>query len=402
MLINRSPRLADLDNDAFTRLRDHPATNQHHGQLLFALQRVVASLGHCDPPVRLGRNHIPAIEGAAAAWIGWVERWCATSTLTPKVRATIRTQMARAGRWLVAEHPEITELSQWTRQTCASWVAAVDRDAGRRPRAAPRRPRRTRRRPDLPTHQGPRPDLHQDLLPRLSGMGMVRPPLRPRPRAGGAAQRRRADRHRPEGHLRRRVGQAAVGRAEHRIRRPARQHRRHLLPDAVDPRGDAHLAVQRPAQRRTVPAAGRLRALAARRRTNHRRRPRRAGHRRRLPDRRARAQDRHRVHQTRRSAARAGHRGLASRPTRTAGHHRPQNQRTRRHALRRPRPAGCPQLHQPHDHSRAVRQGRRPRQRRAGPDHQPPCPRHHRQPALQRQGADDAVRAASLARPLCG
>ena len=74
MLINRSPRLADLDNDAFTRLRAHPATNQHHGQLLFALQRAVASLGHCDPPIRLGRNHIPIIEGASVAWIGRVER----------------------------------------------------------------------------------------------------------------------------------------------------------------------------------------------------------------------------------------------------------------------------------------------------------------------------------------
>ena len=122
MLINRSPRLADLDNDALTRLRA-----PHHGQLLFALQRAVASLGHCDPPIRLGHNHAPIIEGAAAAWIGWVERWYATSTLTPRVRATIRTQMAKAGRWLVAEHPEITEPSQWTRQTCAAWVAAVDR-----------------------------------------------------------------------------------------------------------------------------------------------------------------------------------------------------------------------------------------------------------------------------------
>ena len=35
--------------------------------------------------------------------------------------------MAKAGRWLAAEHPEITEPSQWTRQTCAAWVAAVDR-----------------------------------------------------------------------------------------------------------------------------------------------------------------------------------------------------------------------------------------------------------------------------------
>ena len=26
-----------------------------------------------------------------------------------------------------AEHPEITDPASWTRQTCATWVAAVDR-----------------------------------------------------------------------------------------------------------------------------------------------------------------------------------------------------------------------------------------------------------------------------------
>ena len=35
--------------------------------------------------------------------------------------------MAKAGRWLAAEHPEITEPGQWTRSTCADWVAAIDR-----------------------------------------------------------------------------------------------------------------------------------------------------------------------------------------------------------------------------------------------------------------------------------
>ena len=55
------------------------------------------------------------------------QRWYDTSTLSPKVRAIIRSMIAKAGRWLAAEHPEITEPGQWTRQTCAAWVAAVDR-----------------------------------------------------------------------------------------------------------------------------------------------------------------------------------------------------------------------------------------------------------------------------------
>ncbi len=127
LLINRSPRLEDLHTTAFAQLRAHPATLAHHGPVLYALQRAVAALGYCDPPVRTGYNATPVIAGADPAWIAWVERWHTTSTLTPKVRATIRTLVAKAGRWLAAEHPDITEPTQWTRQTCAAWVAAVDR-----------------------------------------------------------------------------------------------------------------------------------------------------------------------------------------------------------------------------------------------------------------------------------
>ena len=60
---------------------------------------------------------------------------------------------------------------------------------------------------------------------------------------------------------------------------------------------------------------------------------------------------------------------------------------------------GLHHLHQQHGHPGALPQGRRPRRRRPREHHQPPGPVHDRQPALQRQGADDAVRAASLARP---
>lgn len=128
LLINRSPRLADLTDEAFARLREHPAAaGRTHTTTLFALQKVAAHHGYCQPPVRPGRSHMPVIEGADPAWIQWVERWYATSALTPKVRAIIRTIMAKAGRWLAAEHPGLTEPGQWTRQTCAVWAAAIDR-----------------------------------------------------------------------------------------------------------------------------------------------------------------------------------------------------------------------------------------------------------------------------------
>jgi hypothetical protein len=127
-LVNGSPRLQDLTTTVFARLMAHPAASSRPYQTaLYALQKVVADLGHCDAPVRPGGNHMPVIEGADAGWTWWVERWHATSPLTPKVRAIIRTIVAKAGQWLAAEHPEITEPGQWTRQTCAAWVAAIDR-----------------------------------------------------------------------------------------------------------------------------------------------------------------------------------------------------------------------------------------------------------------------------------
>ncbi|HEX8347450.1 MAG TPA: tyrosine-type recombinase/integrase [Actinoplanes sp.] len=127
LLLNRSPRLADLTTEAFARLREDPAMTGWHIGALHAIQRAVSALGFCEPPSPSIHGAMPAIEGTAETWATWVERWFATSTLTPKVRGIFRGAMSKAGRWLAAEHPEITEPGQWTRQTCAAWVAAVDR-----------------------------------------------------------------------------------------------------------------------------------------------------------------------------------------------------------------------------------------------------------------------------------
>jgi len=127
LLLNRSPHLEDLTTDAFTRLRQNPTLTRWHHGALHGVQRAVAALGHCDPPSSSIHGTMPDIEGTADQWAAWVERWYATSTLTPKVRGIFRGAMAKAGRWLADQHPEITEPPQWTRQTCAAWVAAVDR-----------------------------------------------------------------------------------------------------------------------------------------------------------------------------------------------------------------------------------------------------------------------------------
>ena len=60
-------------------------------------------------------------------WTHTVERWHATSTVQPGTRDTPRVVLAKIGRWLATEHPDITGPADWTRQTCTAWIAAVDR-----------------------------------------------------------------------------------------------------------------------------------------------------------------------------------------------------------------------------------------------------------------------------------
>jgi len=127
MLLNRSPLLDDLTTEALLRLRDDPALGRRSRGHLYGIHRAVAALGNADPPPKPIHAVMPELEGVPAPWADWVERWYATSTLTPKVRGAFRSIVSKAGRWLATKHPGIVEPAQWTRQTCAAWVAALDR-----------------------------------------------------------------------------------------------------------------------------------------------------------------------------------------------------------------------------------------------------------------------------------
>ena len=229
----------------------------------------------------------------------------------------------------------------------------------------------------------------------------IPPPLRSRARAGRAPQRRRADRPRPPRDRRRRLGQAAVGRAQPAGPATCPAHSAgQLLPARAGPRAGPDLAVRRAAQRRDRPAARRLHPLAARRTAHPRRLPRGAGRATRSAcstSRSTRPAPRSPSRSTR-SSARPSTPGRPMRPAQPQAPG-PQDRRARRPAVRHPRPPGGHGLHQPRAHPDALPQGRRPDRRRPRQHHQPPGPLHDRQPALQRQGADDPVRAAGLARP---
>ncbi|MET8878782.1 tyrosine-type recombinase/integrase [Nocardia sp. NPDC004604] len=130
LLLNRSPLLEDLSTEALVRIRADPAMTGNLAKDFYGIHRALAALGYAEPPSAPKHGDGPVtIEGTAVTWAQWVDRWAATSTLTPKVRAGYRSVLAKLGRWLAAEHPDIVEPGQWNRQLCASWVAAVDRMA---------------------------------------------------------------------------------------------------------------------------------------------------------------------------------------------------------------------------------------------------------------------------------
>lgn len=125
---NRSPLLRDLSAEVLSGYRADPDAPPKHAHTLFTIQTAAATLGFCDPPGSIQPDKKPAeITGTSEEWARYVQRWYDTSTLTRRTRLTNRIQMAKVGRWLATEHPEIVEPGQWTRQICASWVAAVDR-----------------------------------------------------------------------------------------------------------------------------------------------------------------------------------------------------------------------------------------------------------------------------------
>lgn len=126
-LLNHSPHLEDLTTDLFDRVRRDGLLGGARLNTLHAMQRAVGALGFCDPPPATTGRGTARAACDAQIWQQWVDRWYATSTLTPRARGNARSRLLKIGRWSAAEHPDAADPAAWTRQTCATWVAALDR-----------------------------------------------------------------------------------------------------------------------------------------------------------------------------------------------------------------------------------------------------------------------------------
>ncbi|MGW0570315.1 tyrosine-type recombinase/integrase [Streptomyces tauricus] len=126
-LLNRSPHVDDLTTALFERVRREKLIPDLRLNTLHALQKAVTALGFCDPPTPGTGRRTAKAAGGPEAWAQWADRWHATSTLTPRVRGNIRSNLLKVGRWLDAENPDLADPTAWTRQSCATWIAALDR-----------------------------------------------------------------------------------------------------------------------------------------------------------------------------------------------------------------------------------------------------------------------------------
>lgn len=126
-LLNRSPHSSDLTTAFFDRVRQEDLLTDESMKVLYAVQRAVAALGFCDPPLMTSRSDVVSHDGVPPVWAEWVERWYATATMTHRARLHYRAALLKTGRWIAAQQPEAADPGLWTRQTCAAWIAAVDR-----------------------------------------------------------------------------------------------------------------------------------------------------------------------------------------------------------------------------------------------------------------------------------
>ena len=127
LLRNRSPHLQDLTDDALARLRADAAFAAWAGGPLHGVHRALAALGFATAPAVPTAGRSMLVEGAPAPWLDAVDRWFATATQTPEVRREYRSILAKAGRWMAREQPGVEAPGDWTRATCAAFVARVDR-----------------------------------------------------------------------------------------------------------------------------------------------------------------------------------------------------------------------------------------------------------------------------------
>jgi Phage integrase family len=127
MLENRNPYLESFTAELLERTRQN-YTRQSRS--VGKVSRGLTALGILPKPLRM-RSYVPWKEksttGIAPEWADYCRRWRETSTLQPQTREGNYSFTLRTGLWLARNHPEMTHPAQWTVETCADFLAVLNR-----------------------------------------------------------------------------------------------------------------------------------------------------------------------------------------------------------------------------------------------------------------------------------
>ena len=132
LLINQRPELEALSLELIESVKARWPSSHYRSGLYFQLCRVLRALGIVPTFVPLSTSTVAVLRQERVAtvpspWTDVIERWEATSPLTPRSRTHVRGAIYQAGRWLRRVHPEITGPEQWTRELAADYVGSLSR-----------------------------------------------------------------------------------------------------------------------------------------------------------------------------------------------------------------------------------------------------------------------------------
>lgn len=129
LLLNRSGFIEDLTFEMLSELREQES-HEYAKAACYTLSNALASLGVIAQslvPCRLKQKQKRpgTLEGISPEWVGWVDRWYETSTLSKRTGKNHYYVLLKVGRWLKANHPDVVSPEQWTRDLALDFVSAV-------------------------------------------------------------------------------------------------------------------------------------------------------------------------------------------------------------------------------------------------------------------------------------
>jgi integrase len=140
----QSPCLEQISTDVLVQLRMATSTHKRLSGDLLRLSRALVGLGLITTPLNPWATKRPVTStsrhGAVSQdvvghpdaaivpeWRAFVERWRATSTLSPKARNAYYSQLLMVGRWASTTYGPAAAPTRWTRETAAACVAMIMR-----------------------------------------------------------------------------------------------------------------------------------------------------------------------------------------------------------------------------------------------------------------------------------